>query len=251
MKGYVHSIDSFGTVDGPGIRMVIFMQGCPLRCNYCHNPDTWSVNTGNQMSVEDVLKEFEKTKKFTTGGITATGGEPLLQIDFLIELFKKCKEKNIHTCIDSSGITFTEQNKAKFDEIMQYTDLVLLDIKHIDSDEHKIMTGAPNENILNFARYLSHIKKDVWIRHVVIEGITLNEEYLLRLGEFLSELSNIKALDIIPYHTMAEEKYKELNMKYPLEGVEATSTERTSYALSVIVKGVKQGLVNKNAERDK
>ncbi len=249
MQGYIHSIDSFGTVDGPGIRMVVFMQGCPLRCSYCHNPDTWATGIGNQFSVDDILLQYEKTKGFTTGGITATGGEPLLQIDFLIELFARCKEKNIHTCLDSSGATFNEHNRPKFDSLMKYTDLVLLDIKHIDNEQHKILTGVENINILNFARYLSEINKDVWIRHVVIEGITLKVEYLLRLGAFLSELRNIKALDVIPYHTMAEEKYQKLNMAYALKGIAATSTERTSYALSIIVDGIKQELAKKGARK--
>ncbi len=246
MKGYIHSIDSFGTVDGPGIRMVVFMQGCPLRCSYCHNPDTWDTNVGKQFSTDDILLQYEKTKVFTTGGITVTGGEPLLQIDFLTELFLKCKEKDIHTCLDTSGVTFGEENQEKIDMLMKYTDLVLLDIKHVDNVKHKSLTGVGNKNILDFARYLSKINKDVWIRHVVIEKITLQEEYLLELGAFLSELRNIKALDIIPYHTMAIDKYKKLNMKYPLEGVSETSAERASYAMSVIIKGIKQELAKRN-----
>ncbi len=246
MKGYVHSIDSFGTVDGPGIRMVVFMQGCPMRCNYCHNPDTWPEKKGSVMTVSQVLQRFEKTKAFTEGGITVTGGEPLLQIDFVTELFKQCKKKNINTCLDTSGITFNTDTKELHRKLMEYTDLVLLDIKHIDSERHKIMTGAANENILAFAEFLSLINKDVWIRHVVIEGVTLREEYLLRLGAFLSKLKNIKALDIIPYHTMALEKYKQLGIPYVLEGINATSTERTSYALSVIVKGMKQQIIKDN-----
>ncbi len=242
MKGYVHSIDSFGTVDGPGIRMVVFMQGCPLRCIYCHNPDTWQINTGTEMTVNDIMAKFEKTKMFTTGGITVTGGEPLIQHDFLLQLFKQCKKQNIHTCIDTSGITFTDENKKKFDELMELTDLVLLDIKHIDNKKHEIMTGASNVNILNFAKYLSNINKPVWVRHVVIENITLKDEYLLRLGAFLAHLKNIKALDILPYHTMAVDKYKNLGIVYPLDGLESTSQDRTSYALSVIIKGIKQEL---------
>ncbi len=246
MKGYVHSIDSFGTIDGPGIRMVVFMQGCPLRCAYCHNPDTWQTNVGNQMSTDDVIKKYESIKEYATGGITVTGGEPLLQIEFITELFKKCKEKNIHTCLDTSGITYSENNKSVFDELMTVTNLILLDIKHIDNEEHKKLTGLGNENILKFAKYLSDVKTDVWIRHVVIEGITLNEAFLLQLGAFLASLKNIKALDIIPYHTMAIDKYKNLDLEYPLKGIPATSTQRTSYALSVIVKGMKQEIIKKH-----
>ncbi len=242
MKGYVHSIDSFGTVDGPGIRMVVFMQGCPLRCSYCHNPDTWQINTGTVMTVPEILAKFEKTKTFTKGGVTLTGGEPLLQIEFTTQLFKAFKKLNVHTCIDTSGVTFNKENTKKFDELMQYTDLVLLDIKHIDPLQHELMTGAKNDNILEFAKYLSRIEKPVWIRHVVIENITLKDEYLLKLGAFLAQLKTIKALDILPYHTMAVDKYKQLNMVYPLEGVEATSSQQAADALNIIVKGMKQEL---------
>ncbi len=239
VEGYVHSIDSFGTVDGPGIRMIVFMQGCPLRCSYCHNPDTWNTNSGELMTPANILDKYEKIKDYTKGGITVTGGEPLLQIEFVVELFKLCKQNNIHTCIDTSGATFCDKKKEQFDELIKYTDLVLLDIKHIDSEQHRALTGVGNESILRFAEYLSEVRKDVWIRHVVIEGITLVEKYLLRLGRFLAGLKNIKALDIIPYHTMATQKYKQLNMLYPLEGIPATTTHRTSYALSVILKGIK------------
>lgn len=158
MEGYIHSTESFGTVDGPGIRFVIFLQGCPMRCQYCHNPDTWAVNQGQKRSVESLLDEYDSYKEFmTNGGITCTGGEPLLQMDFVIELFEKAKQRGIHTCLDTSGVTFDADNSQileQFKRLMKSTDLVMLDIKHIDPEEHKKLTGHSNKNILAFARFL-------------------------------------------------------------------------------------------------
>ena len=206
MKGNIHSIESFGTVDGPGIRFVVFMQGCPLRCKYCHNPDTWSTDINKEISVEDIIKEYEGVKEFISGGITITGGEPLLQIDFITELFKVCKSKNIHTALDTSGITFNPNNTTKIDKLLECTDLVLLDIKHINDEEHIKLTGYSNKNILLFAEYLSKKNIPVWIRHVVVPTITFNKKYLEELGEFLATLKNIKALDVLPYHDMGKIK---------------------------------------------
>ncbi len=244
MEGYVHSIETFGTVDGPGIRFVIFMQGCPLRCRYCHNPDTWDLHGGNRMSVEEILMQYHKNKAFySKGGITVTGGEPLLQIDFLCELFQRAKEQKIHTCIDTSGITYHTDNteyNGKLDTLMQYTDLVMLDIKHIDREAHHELTGAYNEGILDFARYLEKKKIPVWIRHVVVPGITDKEEYLLALGRFIGSLSNVKALDVLPYHTMGVEKYRKLGIPYSLEGVEPMSAEGAKRAKESILSGIKE-----------
>ena len=249
MDGYIHSIETFGTVDGPGIRFVIFMQGCPLRCRYCHNPDTWDTKGGKQMSVEEILAQFEKNKAFySKGGITVTGGEPLLQIDFLCELFEKAKAQNIHTCIDTSGITYRKDNSSyvdKLDTLMQYTDLIMLDIKHIDSVEHKALTGADNEGILAFARYLEEKQIPLWVRHVVVPGINDKEEYLLELGRFIGGLSNVKALDVLPYHTMGVEKYRELGIPYSLEGVEPMSTAGAQKAKESIMQGFREVRGNK------
>ena len=239
MKGYVHSIETFGTVDGPGTRYVVFMQGCPMRCKYCHNPDTWTPNTGKQKSAEEILDDCERYKAFwgKDGGLTVTGGEPLLQIDFITELFEKARERGYHTCLDTSGIIFNENNPAlmeKFDRLMKSVCLVLLDIKHIDAEEHKKLTTHSNEQILAFARYLDKKNIDVWIRHVVVPGITFNEEYLTKLGEFLGTLNNIKALDVLPYHTMGVVKYENLGYDYPLKGVEALTTEQGHEAREII-----------------
>lgn len=244
MDGYIHSVESFGTVDGPGIRFVVFTQGCPMRCKYCHNPDSWDIGTGTKMSAEELLGQYLHNKFFyKNGGITVTGGEPLLQIDFLLEFFQKAKEQGIHTCIDTSGVTYrpgnTEYNK-KLDELMRYTDLVMLDIKHIDPKEHKELTGQDNEGILGFARYLETKCIPVWIRHVVVPGITDVEEHLRNLGRFIGTLSNVKALDVLPYHVMGVKKYQELGIPYPLEGVEAATTQQALEAKKIILEGYRQ-----------
>lgn len=239
MNGFIHSTESFGTVDGPGVRFVVFMQGCPLRCQYCHNPDTWEMNIGNKQSVEDILKQYNSNKAFfKDGGITVTGGEPLMQIDFVTELFKKCKQENIHTCLDTSGITFSQKTKDKFDELMKYTDLILLDIKHINNDEHVKLTKLENNNVLEFMRYTYSIMKSVWIRHVVIEGITLNDDYLAQLGYFLGEFRNIKALDVLPFHKMGDSKYEDMKIENPLEHVEKTSKEEAERAKNIIMQNL-------------
>lgn len=239
--GYVHSIESCGTVDGPGIRFVVFMQGCPMRCLYCHNPDSWGigVNFGIQMSPLDIILRYEGVKEFCKGGITVTGGEPLLQIDFVTELFRLAKEKKIHTALDTSGITFVKENIEKIDKLLEYTDLVLLDIKHIDDEEHKKLTGHSNKNILEFAKYLSDKRKPMWVRHVVVPEITFKQEYLFELGKFLKGLKNITALDVLPYHSMAVSKYKNLGMDYPLENISQLTKEQALQARNWIVEGYK------------
>lgn len=250
MEGYIHSIESFGTVDGPGVRFVVFTQGCPMRCKYCHNPDTWKSGEGTKWSSDELLKQFIKNRAFyKNGGITVSGGEPLLQVEFLIEFFKKAKEQKIHTCIDTSGITYRKGNTGyikKLDELMRYTDLVMLDIKHIDVEEHKELTGQSNEDILEFAKYLEKKKVPVWIRHVVVPGITDKREYLVKLGRFIATLENIKALDVLPYHVMGVGKYKELGMEYPLKGIEAATVKQAQKAKAAILEGYREARKNKN-----
>lgn len=249
MKGRIHSQESFGTVDGPGIRYVVFTQGCPMRCQYCHNPDTWAVNGGTEITVEEILKNYDKNRPFyEKGGLTVTGGEPLLQIDFLLELFQAAKKENIHTCIDTSGITYhpgNEKYNAKLDELMKYTDLVMLDIKHINPAKHKVLTQQENTGILAFAKYLEEKDIDLWVRHVIVPGISDDPEDLRELGRFLGTLKNLKALDVLPYHTMGVNKYKELGMKYPLEGVEALPKEKAVEAKKYIMEGLRE-VRNKN-----
>ena len=237
LNGNIHSIETFGTVDGPGIRFVVFMQGCPMRCMYCHNPDTWSANINQQMSIDEILSKYESVKEFLkNGGLTVSGGEPLLQIDFITELFKKAKEKKIHTALDTSGILFDNSNK--YDELIKYTDLILLDIKHIDDNEHKKLTGFSNKSVLNFARYLAKKNIPVWIRHVVVPDITYNEEYLKELGRFIKTLKNVKMLEVLPYHDMAKEKYRKLNISYVLENTPPATKEQAVKAKEIILSAI-------------
>ena len=247
MEGFVHSTESFGTVDGPGIRFVVFLQGCPMRCQYCHNPDTWKPCTGEKRTVESLLEEYDGLKEFLkSGGITVTGGEPLMQMEFVTGLFREAKKRGIHTCVDTSGIFYRESNRAEYDELMKYTDLVMLDIKHIDDEEHKKLTAQSNKHILEFAEYLRDIGKDVWIRHVVVPGITLKEKPLHDLGYFLGGLTNLKALDVLPYHTMGIVKYEQLGMEYPLEGVDPATKEQAVWAKNIIFEGLKERLRDEN-----
>ncbi len=253
MDGYVHSIESFGTVDGPGVRMVVFLQGCPMRCLYCHNPDTWAMQQGRRMSAADIICQYERNKAFyTNGGLTVTGGEPLLQVDFLLELFSLAKERKIHTCIDTSGITFQSNDpvcRGKLDQLLQLTDLVLLDVKHMDSACHQKLTGHDNAGILAFARYLAEQKIPVWIRHVLVPGYTDQEGALRRLGQFIAGLSNVKALDVLPYHTMGVEKYQALGIPYSLAGVAAAGAAETARAKQIILTAFKES--RKAAAKDK
>ena len=243
MSGYIHSTESFGTVDGPGVRFVVFFQGCPLRCLYCHNPDTWKFSGGREVTAEELLSEYDSYKEFLkSGGITATGGEPLAQPEFLTELFSLAKKRGIHTCLDTSGAVFNPESHEKIDEVIKYTDLVMLDIKHIDSAEHKKLTGMGNEHILAFAEYLRDRNIPLWVRHVVVPGITNGEDELFRLGEYLSRLTNLKALDVLPYHDMGKVKYKNLGIPYPLEDTPLLDKEEAVKARDIIMNGIKSGL---------
>ena len=243
MDGYIHSTESFGTVDGPGVRFVIFLQGCPMRCKYCHNPDTWKMNTGTTRSAQSLIQDFKRNAAFyTKGGITVTGGEALMQIDFLLELFGLAKKEGIHTCLDTSGITYRPGQSSyndKLDKLMTLTDLVMLDIKHIDPQGHKDLTGQPNEGILAFARYLAAKKVPVWIRHVVVPGITDDPDQLTRLGTFIASLPNVKALDVLPYHVLGVHKYRELGLSYPLEGVEPATQSQAQTARETILNAIR------------
>lgn len=243
MSGRIHSLESFGTVDGPGVRFVVFVQGCPMRCAYCHNPDTWAMTGGKIMEASEIIEQYERNIAFyKNGGITVTGGEPLMQVDFLIELFTLAKEKNIHTCIDTSGIAYKPDNTAfieKLDRLMTLTDLVMLDIKHIDPEKHKELTQQPNDGILAFCEYLNDRQVDVWIRHVVVPTITDDDTYLYKLGYFIGQFTNVKALDILPYHTMGKPKYEQLGMEYKLDGIPAMDKNKVIEKKQVVLQGIK------------
>lgn len=243
MNGFIHSTESFGTVDGPGVRYVIFFQGCPMRCRYCHNPDTWKFSGGREVTVSELMDEYDSYKEFLkSGGITATGGEPLAQAAFLAELFAEAKRRGIHTCLDTSGAVYSPDDHDNIDLVLKYTDLVMLDIKHIDDEAHIKLTGMSNRNILAFAEHLRDIGIPLWIRHVIVPGITDTEDEQFRLGEYISTLSNLKALDVLPYHDMAKAKYKELGIPYSLEDVPPLSKEDAVKAREAIMRGIKSGL---------
>ncbi len=237
-KAFVHSLESFGTVDGPGTRFVVFLKGCNLRCKFCHNPDTWKVDGAREMTVDQILTEYEKVAEFTTGGITVTGGEPLLQLPFLIEFCKEAKKRGIHTCIDTSGGVYNAQNTrqdAMLKQLFENVDLVMLDIKHIDSAGHTELVGIRNERVLAFAKFLDSIGQDMWIRHVLVPGITLNDSYLIKLGLFIGELENVSGIEVLPYHTMALVKYEKMNYDYPLKDVRPATKEEAERARKIIL----------------
>lgn len=237
-KGFVHSVESFGSVDGPGIRFLIFLQGCPMRCQFCHNPDSWKTGIGEERTADELLDQVERFRAYwgDNGGITVSGGEALLQIDFLLELFEKAKQRGIGTCLDTSAQLFTRKSPffEKFERLMELTDTVLLDIKHIDDEEHRKLTRHSNANILDCARYLSEIDKPVWIRHVLIPGITDKDEYLVRLRDFLSTLHNIERIEVLPYHTLGVYKYEKLGIDYPLKDVQPPAAERVANANDIL-----------------
>lgn len=244
MEGMIHSIETFGTVDGPGVRYVVFVKGCPMRCQYCHNPDTWEMAGGTKMSTDEILEDYEKYKPFLKGGgLTVTGGEPLVQIDFLTELFEKAKEKEIHTCLDTSGVLFRRnvpETYEKYVRLMKSTDLIMLDIKHIDPEEHMKLTSQPSENIFDFLKFLDEQEKEIWIRHVLVPEITLVPEYLERLGRFIAQFRHIKALDVLPYHDMGKEKYKKLGIDYVLKDVKPVEKEQAIEARNIILAAMKE-----------
>lgn len=239
IKGRIHSVESCGTVDGPGIRYVIFTQGCLLRCQYCHNADTWEIGKGKEVTAEEIMQDVMCYLPFieaSGGGITVSGGEPLLQLDFLIELFKKCKQAGIHTTIDSSGGCYSEEAEfqEKLDALMEYTDLILLDLKHIDPKKHRKLTGKTNEHILQFARYLSEKKKSIWIRHVLVPGITDDTEDLRNLSSFIQSLSNVQRVEVLPYHKLGVYKWEALGHRYPLAEIEPPVEEDIQKAKHIL-----------------
>jgi len=221
MIGYINKLETMSTVDGPGLRVAVFMQGCPLRCKFCHNPETWTLNKGTEYTAQELCNTILKYKNYIEdGGVTFSGGEPLLQEDFLLEVLKLCKENNLHTCIDTTGSNF------KNEEILKYTDLVLLDIKALDNGSYIDMTGKDMEDFWKFLKTCEQHKKDVWIRQVIIPTINDTEEYILQLKELLKSYKCIKKIELLPYHTMAISKYKELGIPYRLKNIKSMDKER-------------------------
>jgi len=233
ITGKLHSFESCGTVDGPGLRFVIFMQGCPLRCKYCHNPDTWKVSDAKyERTVDFVVGEIQKYKHFfmSEGGITITGGEPFVQPDFIEAVFEACQEEEIHTAVDTAGYIFNDRVK----QILEKVDLVLLDIKSMDPVKYKELTGVELENTLEFAKYLASINKPVWVRHVLVPGITDNDEDLKKLADFCIGLGNVDLVEILPFHKLGEHKWEEMGLKYQLEDVQPPSKERVENAKDIL-----------------
>lgn len=238
MKGYIHQLESFGSVDGPGIRFIIFFAGCPLRCKYCHNPDTWDMMKGKQYTADELLDEAITCREYwgTKGGITVSGGEPLAQIDFLLELFTNAKKRGINTCIDTAGGPFTREGEwfEKFKRLMNVTDVLLMDIKHINEEEHIKLTGHTGKNIIEMFRYLDEINKPVWIRHVLVPGITDNDEYLIQTRDFIRTLGNVQRVEVLPYHGLGAMKYKDLGIDYVLKDTNSPTAERVQNAREIL-----------------
>ncbi len=238
MKARVHSLESFGSVDGPGVRYLIFLKGCRMRCQYCHNPDTWREEGGTEYTAEELLAKALRYRPYwgKDGGITVSGGEPLLQMDFLIEFFTKCKAQGVHTTLDTAGNPFTREEPffSEFQELMKVTDLVMLDVKQIRTDKHKELTGHGNENILDMARYLSEIRKPMWVRHVLVPERTDCDEDLQELRKFLDTLTNVEKVEVLPYHTLGVFKWKNLGIPYKLEGINSPGKERVANAERIL-----------------
>lgn len=241
MIGKIHSIETLGTVDGPGIRYVLFTQGCLLRCQYCHNADTWELDAGKQITVPEIMNELLTYLPFiqpSGGGITVSGGEPLLQIPFLLELFKECKKKGIHTTIDTSGGCFSNSKLfiKQLEDLLQYTDLILLDLKQINRKKHLTLTGMANDHILEFAKFLSNRKIPVWIRHVLVPAVTDDPEDLHKLGEFIGTLQNVQKVEVLPYHKLGVYKWEALGYEYPLLKVDPPSEQDVQFAYKILTK---------------
>ena len=242
VEGFVHSMETFGLVDGPGVRFVVFLQGCRMRCRYCHNPETWKLEGGTPWTEDKLFSHVYRYKSYwnkkgqPNGGITVSGGEPLLQIDFVTEFFKKAKEKGVHTALDTAGNPFTLEEPfiSKFEELMKVTDLVILDFKEIDNEKHKKLTGCPNDNIVQMAKWLSDHGKDMWLRHVLVPDLTDDEEGLVRTRDLIRELKTVKRVEVLPYHTLGLFKWQKLGIPYTLDGVRTPTAEEVKKAEEIL-----------------
>ncbi|MBU2897097.1 pyruvate formate lyase 1-activating protein [Vibrio hepatarius] len=233
--GRIHSFESCGTVDGPGIRFIVFMQGCLMRCMYCHNRDTWDIHKGKEITVEEIINEAKSYRHFMNasgGGITCSGGEAMLQPDFVRDLFRAAKAERIHTCLDTNG--YIRKHSDVIDEVLEATDLVMLDIKHINDDIHHDFIGVSNKRTLDFARYLQKVGQKTWIRYVIVPGYTDNNTDAHLLGEFIKEMDNIEKVELLPYHKLGTHKWEALGLDYPLEGVEPPSKQTMDNIVTIL-----------------
>lgn len=237
MTGYVHSLESFGLVDGPGVRFVVFLQGCAMRCKFCHNPETWK-SSGEEWTAEKLYERVYRYHKYwkNNGGITVSGGEPLLQMEFVTELFKLAKKDGVHTAIDTAGQPFSDDPQwlESFKELMSVTDLVILDLKEMDAEKHKSLTGFDNSNILKMAQWLSDNGHSMWIRHVLVPNLTDDADGLQKMHAFISSLKTVERVEILPYHTLGIMKWNSLGIKYPLENTPVPTKEQIETAEKIL-----------------
>ena len=234
-KGYVHSVETFGLVDGPGVRYIIFLQGCAMRCQYCHNPETWAFTRDTEKTPQEAFAAALRYRNYwrDNGGLTISGGEPLLQMDFVSEVFRLARAKGVHTALDTSGQPFAPDNAdwmLRFDAMLENTSLVILDLKEIDDEKHKALTGHTNQNILAMARYVADHGVPLWIRHVLVPGLTDDADGLRQLDAFIKTLPTVRRVEILPYHTLGLFKWKNLGIPYPLDGVRVPTEEEVSTA---------------------
>lgn len=240
LLGNVHLIETFGAFDGPGLRYVLFLQGCPMQCKFCHNRDSWGTEENKLMSVEEVLKDYNRYRAFyKKGGLTVSGGEATLQLPFLTELFKEAKKQDIHTCLDTAAGTFNPKREKEFEELLKYTDLVLMDIKHIDNEKHKWLTGVPNTNVLKFAKFLNKLNIPTILRYVLLPTINDSEEYLTGIRKFIDKLNNYIGIDVLPYHKGGINKWENLGIPYELYHIEEPTPELVEYAEKILKENYK------------
>ncbi|WP_026957303.1 MULTISPECIES: pyruvate formate lyase 1-activating protein [Aliagarivorans] len=234
--GRIHSTESCGTVDGPGIRFIVFTQGCLMRCQYCHNRDTWDLHDGKEVTVDQIMNDLRPYRNYMNasgGGVTASGGEAMLQPEFIRDLFRACQAEGIHTCLDTNG--YIRKHTDVVDEVMEAADLVMLDIKQLNDDVHKTLVGVSNKRVLDFAKYLNQIGQTTWIRYVVVPGKSDDDESAIALGEFIKDFDNVEKIEMLPYHELGKHKWTAMGEEYPLAGVKPPSKE-TMERLQAILK---------------
>ncbi|MGL4601750.1 MAG: pyruvate formate lyase 1-activating protein [Plesiomonas sp.] len=237
VKGRIHSFESCGTVDGPGIRFIVFMQGCLMRCLYCHNRDTWDTHGGKEVTVDEIMNDLRSYRHFmkaSGGGVTASGGEAILQAEFVRDLFRACQAEGIHTCLDTNG--FVRKMEPVIDELLDVTDLVMLDLKQINDDIHHNLVGVSNKRVLDFAQYLAKINQTTWIRYVIVPGYTDDEASAHQLGEFIKDMKNIEKIELLPYHELGKHKWEAMGEEYKLAGVKPPKKE-TLEKIKTILEG--------------